>query len=104
VASGLAAPRDEDVGAGFQRLPRHVFGLYLANQPCTGGVDARREWPGIAERQHDRTRLGVERDVQQFGLLGKTPGNEADAECCAGVLFELGGFLHQPRPVAIAAA
>ena len=40
----------------------------------------------------------------KFGLLGETPGDEADAEWCAGALLELGGLLLEPRPVAIAAA
>ncbi len=35
VAARFRSLRDQDVGAGIQRLPRHVFGLHLADQERT---------------------------------------------------------------------
>jgi hypothetical protein len=103
VATGLAALRNQHVGAGIERLTRHRLVLYLADQESAGGFDARREWFWIAERQHDRAWLERERDIQQLGTLGEAPGDKADAER-RGCGFELGGLLLQPRAVAIATA
>ena len=50
----------------------------ISNAPAA--LMLRRERRGIAERQHDGARFGVERDVQQVRLLRQTPGDEADAE------------------------
>ena len=82
VAAGLGALRDQNIGAGIERLLGHVLALNLTDQQRTGGLDPRRKWPGIAERQHDRARLCVQRDIEQFGLLRQAPGDEADAERC----------------------
>jgi hypothetical protein len=87
VATGFSTLRDQNVRTGLQRQLCHVFGLHLADQPRAGGLDARHERPGIAKRQHDRARLGIERDIEQFGLLGETPRDEADAKWCGGALL-----------------
>ena len=43
MAAGLTALRDQDVGAGIERLPRHRLVLYLTDQQRTRRFDARRE-------------------------------------------------------------
>jgi hypothetical protein len=103
VTAGLGALRDQNICTRFKRLPRHLLGLNLADQQRARRLDARRERVGIAERKHNRARTGSERDVQQLGLFGEAPGDEADAEG-VGDVGELGGLLLQPCFVAIAAA
>jgi len=104
MPAGLGALRDENVGAGIQCRLRHVFALNLTDQQGSRGLDPRRKWSGIAEREHDRTRPGVQRDIQQFGLLRQAPGDEANAEGRACELSELGGLLFEPGSFAVAAA
>src|SRR5438552_3846111 len=72
--------RDQNVGARIERLPRHVLALNLTDQqrPCL--LDAGSERRGIAERKHHCAGSSTQRDIQQFGPPGETPGDEADAE------------------------
>src|SRR6185437_13310697 len=103
MAARLGALRDQNVGARFERLSRHALVLHLADQQRSRGLDSRRKRPGVAEREHDRTRPDGECDIQEFWLLRQAPGDEADAERRpAG--FQLDGFLLEPGFVAIAAA
>src|SRR6185503_16714280 len=46
---------------------------------------------------------GMKRDVEMFGLLRKTPGDEADAER-SGEIFQLRGLRFEPGAIPIAAA
>ena len=48
-------------------------------------------------------RIGVERDVEKFGFLRQTPGDEADAER-SGAIFQLRGLRFEPGAIPIAAA
>ena len=103
MAAGLGPLRDQNVGACVQSLPRHRLVLHLADQQRARGLDARRKRFGIAERQHDRARARLQGYVQQIGLFGEAPGNEADAERI-GDIGKPGCLLLQPRSVAITAA
>ena len=80
VAASLGPLRDQDIGAGLQRLPGHVFALHLADQQAAACLDPRRKRLGVSERQHDRARFGPERDVEQFRLPGQAPGDAVPAE------------------------
>ena len=101
MAAGVAALRDDDVGArggGFLGLRQR---LHLADDLAAGVLDPAGERRGIAERQHHRRRSGVERHVERRGVLLQRPDDEADADArIAG----LGQFLADGVGVGIAGA
>jgi hypothetical protein len=103
MAAGFRALRDQNIGAGIERLLCHFLGLDLADQETAGRLDARCKRLRVAERQHDRARLGLQRDIEEFALPGQAPGDESDAKWRGGSP-ELGGFLLQPRLLAVASA
>jgi hypothetical protein len=100
MAARLCPLRDQNLRAGIERLLRHVLALDLADQSRTAHLDLRRERRGIAERQHDRLRARIERDVEKLGLLCQAPGDEADAERCKAL--QLRCLSLKPGAVAVA--
>jgi len=104
VPAGLRALRDENIGAGIQCRLRHVFALNLTDQQGSRGLDPRRKWFGIAKREHDRTRPGVQTRHPAVRAASPGSGDEANAEGSACELSELGGLLFEPRSFSVAAA
>jgi hypothetical protein len=100
MSARLAALRDEDIRASRGSLPCERDGLDLTDKDRTGTLDLPDERPGVAERQHDRCWLVVERQVEQLRLLRHTPRDKADAEACLGPLEQV-EFPNKPAFIAI---
>ncbi len=82
MAAGVAALGDDHVDAEAHGLFGFSQRLHLADGLGAGVADLRHVRCGIAERQHDRCRLGLERGAQGLGLGIERPGDEAHADAC----------------------
>ena len=80
MAAGIASLGDDDIGAGRRGFLGLRQRLHLADDLAAGVPDPAGERRGIAERQHHRRRLGIERHVQRRWVLLQRPKDETDAD------------------------
>jgi hypothetical protein len=98
VPTSLAALSHDDVRSDVESLAYLVDGLHLGDQRNAGHADAVGKRARITKRQHDRCRLLRQCRVEQFGVTGQAPRDEAESDSCAAGLAD---FRSQPFGVAI---
>src|SRR6185312_1235868 len=107
MPAGLGALGDDNVSAFYDRILRHCFGLHLANEERTGGLDPFNEGSRVTERQPHSIRSYRQGPLKKLGLPGEVPCNETDAEWHgprALCLLQKRQFPPEPICVAIANA
>jgi hypothetical protein len=103
MSARLGALRNENVRSGRNSVFCKSNRLDLTDDGRTRAMDPLDEGAGIAEREHDRDRLALQRHVEQLRLHCHAPRNEADPEARlqAGEMIEL---LREPLSLSVSAA
>jgi hypothetical protein len=93
--------RNDDLGAGIKRLDGVIAALHLTDEHDPLRLDALRERPRIAEREHQCGRAMGEHKIEQARLFGERPGDEAAAH---PLVARRGKFPFEPSLLPVAAA
>src|SRR5258707_1226241 len=80
MPTGFGPLSDDDIRPDIDRAERVIQGMHLADHRYAGFLDASgiRTW--IREGQHHRTRMPLQRDVEQSRILGNGPGDKPGSD------------------------